>query len=453
MNSTKQKTNQRQTQQSSAVQIRVVVEPGEVKRFDKLLEENHYLGDARAVGDYLRQVALVNGQWVALLTWGPAAHHLKDRDEKIGWTPRQRKERLKLVVQNRRFLLLGDKGEHPNRASQVLGASRRVLGAQWQEHFGYEPLVVETFSDPEGYEGTCYKAAGWEPVGFTAGYGRHRADFLVEHGRPKKLWMKELRPGGYTALRGADLPEECLAGQTPGHGALPVAASKLYALREALRQVPDPRAGHPHYGLGAVLSIVAMALLNGHRDIAEIVRFGQSLKPPQRAKLGLPMKRGTRFRQVPGYTVYYDVLRHLDLDAFAAVLSDWMARQNGSLPGALAMDGKMIRKQIGVLALVSHDSGEAVAVAPIGRKDGEESDAEMKVAQRLIARGPDLDGRMVTADALHCQKETARLLVERGGAYLLQIKKNQPKLNDWAQRAAAAAPFLRCPRNVLMDIW
>lgn len=432
------------------VEIFQVVDASEVKRFDGLLEQEHYLGASAPVGDFLRQVAVVNGAWVALLSWGPAAYHLKDRDQRIGWTPRQRKERLKLVAQNRRFLLLGKKGEHPNLASQVLGASVRVLAEHWQARFGYRPLVAETFSDPESFEGTCYKAAGWEAVGKSAGYGRHRVDFLVRHGRPKKLWLRELTRGGLDMLGSPQLPEACRPGQTPGHGALPVVEGQLLGLHETLRHVSDPRGKSSHYRIGSILSIVAMALMNAERDLAAIVRFGQSLSQRQRALLRLPVKRG-RFRSVPSYSVYREVLTRLDLDAFAQTLSGWLHQRQGSLPGALALDGKMIRTQVGVLTLAAHDSGEAVAMAPMGRKNGPQSDAELKVAQRLIENGPDLEGRMITADALHCQKDTARLIGERGGEYLLQIKENQPKLLAWAKRATAASPLLSCRQKADTD--
>jgi len=125
---------------TEAPQVRVV-ECDEVERFDALLEAGHYLGKTRPVGDFLRQVAVINGEWVALLAWGSAAYRLKDRERWIGWTDSQRQERLKLVVQNRRYLLLGPKGEHPNRASQVLAAATRVLPQQWLERFGYVPQM------------------------------------------------------------------------------------------------------------------------------------------------------------------------------------------------------------------------------------------------------------------------------------------------------------------------
>src|SRR6266480_4155489 len=111
----------------------------EIQWFDGLLADHHYLGAGRPVGDYLRQVVEIDAKPAALLVWGPACYALKDRDLWISWSVPQRLERLKLIVQNRRFLVLNPKGESPNLASQTMGAALRVLPEQWQEHFGYRP--------------------------------------------------------------------------------------------------------------------------------------------------------------------------------------------------------------------------------------------------------------------------------------------------------------------------
>jgi hypothetical protein len=118
-------------------------------------------------------------------------------------------ERLKLLVQNRRFLVLAAKGQSPNLASQTMGAALRVLPEQWREQFGSRPLLAESFTDPEAYAGTCYKASNWEAVGMSAGYSRHRADFYIPNDRPKRLWMRPLVPAARELLRGAQLPEDC----------------------------------------------------------------------------------------------------------------------------------------------------------------------------------------------------------------------------------------------------
>ena len=104
----------------------------EVRWFDGVLADHHYLGAGRSVGDYLRQVVELDGKPVALLVWGPACYALKDRDLWLAWSAPQRVERLKLIVQNRRFLLLTDKGQAPKLASQTLGAALRALPEQWE---------------------------------------------------------------------------------------------------------------------------------------------------------------------------------------------------------------------------------------------------------------------------------------------------------------------------------
>src|SRR5271170_5250431 len=92
----------------SALQVRLAG-PEENERFDAQLGQHHYLGAGRPVGDYLRQVVEREGQPVGLLVWGPACYALKDRDLWISWSASQRVERLKLIVQNRRFLVLAAK--------------------------------------------------------------------------------------------------------------------------------------------------------------------------------------------------------------------------------------------------------------------------------------------------------------------------------------------------------
>ena len=96
---------------------------------------------------------------------GSACYHLKPRDAYVGWTNSIRAERLKLVVNNRRFTILSEPGERRNLASECLGLVARELPRLWLEKFRYRPLLAETFCDIERTAGTCYKAAGWIPLG------------------------------------------------------------------------------------------------------------------------------------------------------------------------------------------------------------------------------------------------------------------------------------------------
>lgn len=417
----------------------------QVQWFDELLGRHHYLGAGCPVGDYLRQVVQLEGQPVALLVWGPAGYALKDRDRWISWSTSQRLERLKLVVQNRRFLVLAGKGQSPNLASQAMGAALRSLPAQWEQSFGYRPLLAESFTDPESYAGTCYKASNWEAVGMSAGYSRHRADFYILNDRPKKLWLRPLEPRGREQLRATSLPQACRAGVVAApSGTLPVKAEQMDSLLDVFRQAPDPRGDNTSYRIGPVLTLIALALLAGRREIAEMARFATTLTPPQRRRLGLPIKKGTRrFYQVPGYGVFYQVLTRMDPEAFALRLSAWLQRQAGTLPAALALDGKMIRDHIGLLTLAQHEDGAPQAVAVYDQKENTPR-CEQTTAAALLEQLPALDGKIITADPLHCQRGHARTIVEKGGDYLFQVKGNQPRLHKQAQGldGLQGTPFL-----------
>jgi hypothetical protein len=119
-----------------AITVRVAL-PAEAAAFDAQLATHHYLGAGRPVGDYLRQFVERDGVPVALLVWEPSCYSLKDRDRSIGWRASQRVARLKLIVQNRRFLVLTPKGQSANLASQAMGAALRALPDHWGEAFGY----------------------------------------------------------------------------------------------------------------------------------------------------------------------------------------------------------------------------------------------------------------------------------------------------------------------------
>jgi hypothetical protein len=426
-----------------AIEVRVATRD-QLQWFDGLLADHHYLGAGRPVGDYLRQVVLLDQQPVALLVWGPACYALKDRDLWISWSATQRLERLKLIVQNRRFLVLAGKGQSPNLASQAMGAALRVLPGQWQQRFGYRPLLAESFTDPEAYAGTCYKASNWEAAGLSAGYSRHRADFYIANERPKKLWLRPLRPDARQRLRAVELPPECRAGLCAApSGTLPVKAEQLDSLLDVFRRAPDPRDDNTRYRIGPVLTLMALALLAGRREIAEIARFATTLTQPQRRRLNLPLKKGTRFYQVPGYGVFYQVLTRMDPEAFANLLNGWLQQHAGTLPAALALDGKMIRDHIGLLTLAQHEDGAPQAVAVYDQKENTPR-CEQTAAAVLLENLPALDGKIITADPLHCQRAHARTIVEKGGDYLFQIKGNQPNLLKLAQGldALKGTPFL-----------
>lgn len=134
----------------------------------------HPLGFNRAIGAQQRYWVRVQGpegpQIAGALLFGAAAKALAARDEWIGWTREQRMRYRARVVNNNRFLILPGV-RIPHLASHALALATRRIRADWQLRYGYEPVLLETFVEPE-YAGTCYKAANWTEIGKTAGRGR-----------------------------------------------------------------------------------------------------------------------------------------------------------------------------------------------------------------------------------------------------------------------------------------
>ena len=142
------------------VEVRLLGPDEEARpRYSELMELHHYLRSDVLVGEQLRYVAEVDGQWLALLSWSAAARHLRDREQCIGWSNTQRRRRLALIANNARFLILPDV-DCPNLASRVLALCCARLSDDWQEKYGHPILAVESFVDSQLFRGTCYKAQG-----------------------------------------------------------------------------------------------------------------------------------------------------------------------------------------------------------------------------------------------------------------------------------------------------
>ena len=101
------------------------IQPREAQLWNSLMDTYHYLGFRTLVGESMKYVALLNGEWVALLGWGNAAFRCGPRDQWLGWTPEQQFKRPRYIVNNQRFLILPCM-HIPNLASKVSAAN--VLG-------------------------------------------------------------------------------------------------------------------------------------------------------------------------------------------------------------------------------------------------------------------------------------------------------------------------------------
>jgi hypothetical protein len=140
--------------------------------YDGLIEEYHYLGYTRPVGEHLKYLIVALDRPVACMAWGSAPRHLGPRDRFIGWSSRARRRNVRYLAYNTRFLIL-PWVEVAHLASHLLGRMARELSADWEKMYGHPIYYLETFVDPVRFRGTCYLAANWIALGQTTGLGHN----------------------------------------------------------------------------------------------------------------------------------------------------------------------------------------------------------------------------------------------------------------------------------------
>jgi len=149
-----------------------IVEGNQQSRlWNEYIHRYHYLGYKPLPGAQLRYFIVSDDNIIALLGFGASAWQCAPRDKYIGWTHEQRKKKLQYVVNNARFLIL-PWVKSKNLGSKILSLASHRLSRDWQEHYGYRPVLLETFVEKDRFAGTCYKAANWVPVGQTKGRGK-----------------------------------------------------------------------------------------------------------------------------------------------------------------------------------------------------------------------------------------------------------------------------------------
>jgi len=172
------------------LQLQLVTDRHDSHLHNEYIERYHYLGYQPLPGAQLRYFVRANARIVALLGFGAAAWKIQPRDRYIGWTAEQREARLHLLINNARFLIL-PWVRCKNLGSCILGRAARRIAQDWQLHYGYRPVLLETFVELPRFRGTCYRAANWSLLGETQGRGK-----LDVHNRaslPKKaIWVYPL---------------------------------------------------------------------------------------------------------------------------------------------------------------------------------------------------------------------------------------------------------------------
>ena len=230
----------------------------------------------------------------------------------------------------------------------------------------------------------------------------------------------------------ADRSSPILAAVTDPDHARPLAVGDCPGLLERLAMLPDPRdrRGRRHT-LASVLAVSAAAVAAGARSVTAIAEWAIDAPWPILAALGVRCDPLTRRCHVPGEATIRRVLARIDGDAVDAAVGAWLADRLRPLRHrrVLAVDGKRLRgsardgHQVHLLAALDHHDGAVLAQRQVDGAPGEVP------AFEPLLDGLDLAGVVVTADALHTQRDHASFLVGRGAEDLLVVKANQPTLH------------------------
>lgn len=222
------------------------------------------------------------------------------------------------------------------------------------------------------------------------------------------------------------------------------------SLLEVLAQVPDPRnpkgIRHP---LSAILSLTVLAMLTGAKSYTAIAQFGRD------RGFALAIALGFRRGKTPAKSTLSELFRDLDVTAFEAALSRWVAsRLPPTSERHIALDGKTVRGsrdgEVPGVHLVAAYLPDAQAVLAQIRVDSKTN--EHKAALQLLGILP-VKGSIFTGDAIFCQRDFCAKVIDGGGDYVLTVKDNQPSLvadiaaglafEEQQRRQAAAFPPLR----------
>jgi len=218
-------------------------------------------------------------------------------------------------------------------------------------------------------------------------------------------------------------------------GQVPAAPAGLL---ETLARVPDPRKPRGiRHALPGVLSVALAAVVAGARSFVAIAEWAADATPLVLAALGAT---GT----TPSESTIRRCLQRLAPDELDRLLGAWMWLRTSQISGrrVIAFDGKTLRgardaagNLTHLLAGLCQHSGTVLAQLAVGAKTN-----EIPMLPKLLDT-IDITDAVITADALHCQRDTAEHIVDRGGHYILTVKNNQPTL----RRKLKSLPWKQVP--------
>jgi len=198
----------------------------------------------------------------------------------------------------------------------------------------------------------------------------------------------------------------------------PVSLQEVFALLPEVRQARGRR--HP---LRAILNLTAVALLAGMKSLEAIAQLARDHGPPLAEALGFTLW------PTPCKATRSNVFRRLDVAAYEDALSTWLKRRCPDGGDTIAMDGQTLRgsasHQVPGVHLLSAYAGRVAAVIAPLRVQAQTN--EHQAALELLGVWP-RQGKIVTGDAMFCQRDFGEEVIQRQGDYVLTVKDNQPTM-------------------------
>jgi len=208
---------------------------------------------------------------------------------------------------------------------------------------------------------------------------------------------------------------------------------------ECFSDLKDPRGPNALHDLTEVVFIALLATLCGATSCCDMALFVRTKETLLRSVLDL--KFGP-----PSHDTFSRVFRMLDPKAFEKAFQRFMKAFSTQLKlqrtkGVIAIDGKALRcayergkSHMPALMVTAWGARTRMALANVLAQEGGEAAAARSLIELLA-----LTDCIVTADALHCRRDTAKAIIARKGDYVLAVKDNQPKLLQAAKAAIGAA--------------
>ena len=218
---------------------------------------------------------------------------------------------------------------------------------------------------------------------------------------------------------------------------------------ECFSDLVDPRKKQAKHDLTEILFIALLATLCGATTCCDIALFGQSKEALLRTILVLE-------HGIPSHDTFSRIFRIIDPKSFEKVFRRFTKAFSTAtkIKGVVALDGKALRRayesgqsHMPPVMVTAWSAMTRMALANVLAPGNNEAAGALQLIELL-----QLKGCVVTADALHCHREMAKAIVDRGGDYVLAVKNNQPGLMRDAKAAISAAERKKVKRATTKDV-